>query len=508
LKSCGTGDARSIRKDTTLSIRKNKRLEVQMKRRATPATSSSKAEDPYEILEKLPEMTDAVLHGKRTEALEALRLFRVLSSFEDNPFIQDIVDCNVIERLIILLKYDSFTKLQYESVWILSNIASRETQFVELLVKAGILPRLLHLLDSKDDEVVGQTVWCISNIVGDGIKLRDLCIENGIYNKILVVIQNTKDKLTLQNCAWCLRNFFVKPLPASESVLSALPLLSRMMASKDLDILRDVCDAVSKITDSSRSDIYAVIVASDIPRKLGFLCQRIVNDDLNDTLTEIYIACILGKFAMGTNTQTGKVVHPVILTAMRKMLSRDSGKLNFEVAFALSNMVAGTVSQICIILDSGILESVIEIVDSASFSVKKELVWVLCNFCECAHVKHLKNFLENHKLIEKLCSVLDTSDNELILVVLKSLKKLLCLGQAFVDAAAGFKINPYRIEIERVGGLDKLEKLQYSESTKIYEKSVDLLGMYFDANPVIDTICDVVPRIAEGGESFLLTDGL
>mgnify|MGYP003386439852 CR=1 FL=1 len=504
LKTSTTGDTRTIRKDVTLSIRKNKRLEVQMKRRVASVASSSK-EDPYEILEKLPEMTEAVLSGKRADALDALRMFRVLSSCEDNPFIQDIVDCNVIERFITFLKYDSFTKLQYESVWILSNIASRETQYVDMLVNAGILPRLLHLLDSKEDEVVGQTVWCVSNIVGDGVKSRDICIENSIYAKILVIIQNTKDKLTLQNCAWCLRNFFMTPLPSSENILSALPLLSRMLASVDIEILRDVCDAVSKITTISRTDVFAVVVASDVPRKLVYLCQRIVNDELCDSLTEAYVACILGKFAMGTNAQTGKVVHPVILTAMRKMLSRNNTKIKFEVAFALSNMVAGTVSQICVILDSGILKDVVELIDVSDFSIKKELVWVLCNFCECASVKQLKNFLEHHKLIEKLCGVLESSDNELVLVTLKSLKKLLCLGQTYVDEAAGFKINPYRIEIERVGGLDKLEKLQYAESTKIYEKSVDILGMYFDANPIIDTICEIMPSVAEGGQSFLFS---
>jgi hypothetical protein len=79
------------------------------------------------------------------------------------------------------------------------------------------------------------------------------------------------------------------------------------------------------------------------------------------------------------------------------------------------------------------------------------------------------------------------------------------LGQTYVDEAAGFKINPYRLEIERVGGLDKLEKLQYAESKKIYKTSVDILGMYFDVNPIIDTICEIMPSVAEGGQSFLFS---
>ena len=73
---------------------------------------------------------------------------RKLLSFEKDPPLQKTVDRNLIPRLFQLGQCTESPKLQFESVWCLTNIASSESQFVLKLIENEAIPILISIMDS------------------------------------------------------------------------------------------------------------------------------------------------------------------------------------------------------------------------------------------------------------------------------------------------------------------------------------------------------------------------
>ena len=77
----------------------------------------------------------------------ATTALRKLLSFEESPPIQRTVDCNLIAPLMQLAKVNN-SKLQFEAIWCLTNIASSESQFVLKLIENAAIPTLISIMDT------------------------------------------------------------------------------------------------------------------------------------------------------------------------------------------------------------------------------------------------------------------------------------------------------------------------------------------------------------------------
>lgn len=503
LKATSESSSRVSRVSNTLSIRKNKRFEEQMKRRTTSSSSSTPEQDE---ISRLPEMTEAVLNGKRKEAYDALVFFRQLSACDQNPYLEQISQCNIIPRVVTFLKYNSHPNLQVEALWLLTNMASGSTKYVKMIVDLNVVPELIRLLDSPSDDVISQAVWCLSNIIGEGPDYRKICIKASVFSGLSKIITSTKNLKCLQISMWCMRNFFAPPLPNPEYVLRIIPIVAKLMLCKDTEILRDTLNIVSHISSAKDKDTFITICASAIPKHLECVCFFIAEGEFTDNYIISYVVKTIGNIACGDDAQTDRVITPKILSALRKILLECPSHIKCDTAFALSNMVSGTTSQIYTVLGTDILKIILEQLSSVEFNLKREFMWVLVNITRFSSKHQLRRIISDHKiLIKSICDFLTINDQDLLPAVLHAISCILQLGQDYVDTPAGFSINPYRIEIEKVGGLDKLEDLQRNENDKIYELALEIVTTYFDAAPIIDAICELQPQIAEGGQSFLFT---
>ena len=117
-------------------------------------------------------------------------------------------------RLVQFLSRDSNRKLQFEAAWVLSGIASGDSNQTSSVVEHGAVPSLVRLLSCGVPEVVAKAIWALSNIAGDGPNFRDLVLDAGIVKPMLALTRdpNMVNKKTnqryriLQNIAWTMSN--------------------------------------------------------------------------------------------------------------------------------------------------------------------------------------------------------------------------------------------------------------------------------------------------------------
>ena len=204
---------------------------------------------------------------------------RQLLQAERNPPYQQVIDADVIPRVVSFLENDDRPELQFEAAWALTNIASGTSEHTRVVIEAGAVPIFCKLLLSPSDDVREQAVWALGNIAGDSPTCRDLVLHQGALGPLLEQLAQNSKLSMLRNATWTLSNFCRgKPQPPFELVKPALPALASLIYSQDDEVLTDACWALSYLTDNddngSNSKIEAVIEAGattiNLPDTVGY----------------------------------------------------------------------------------------------------------------------------------------------------------------------------------------------------------------------------------------------
>lgn len=124
-------------------------------------------------------MVTKLFSGSSEEQLECVRCVRKILSIEQNPPIQQVIDAGLVPKMAEFL-HSKNPKLQFESLWVLTNIASGTRAQTQSVIDSGSIPSLIRLIDSKDDEIKEQAIWTLSNIAGDNYEHRDVLVEHGL----------------------------------------------------------------------------------------------------------------------------------------------------------------------------------------------------------------------------------------------------------------------------------------------------------------------------------------
>ncbi|KAG7396715.1 Importin alpha subunit (Karyopherin alpha subunit) (Serine-rich RNA polymerase I suppressor protein) [Phytophthora boehmeriae] len=111
---------------------------------------------------------DAGLNSEDADVqLEAAKKLRVLLSSERDLLIRQMLEKNWTPRLIKWLRLRDRPTLQVEALWALTNIAAGATDNTSVLLQNGVIPTLVSLLDSSNEEVLEQSVWVLGNLAGE-----------------------------------------------------------------------------------------------------------------------------------------------------------------------------------------------------------------------------------------------------------------------------------------------------------------------------------------------------
>ena len=518
-KGLDTEEGRRRRNDTTISLRKNKREEGISKRRAmTAATHSSSMEigtnpdkgDTTNVIDSGKEFTTADIPGLMAiisqpnvsddGLLEVARGFRKILSKEDNPPVQAVLASGVLPAFVQMLQLNDKPKVQFEAAWALTNIAS--TSETKAIVDAGTVPYLAHLLCSPDAEVREQCAWCLGNIAGDSSALRDIVLSSGAMQPILQNIVQPANATLFDNCVWALSNFCRgKPQPQLDQVSPAIPILASILkgvGSTSSSAKVDALWALSYISDGDDERIQAVLETEGLIHTL----VEMLDGDTNLVAPALRT---VGNVVSGSDTQTQAVIDAGVMSKMLSLINSPKRMIRKEACWVISNIAAGTESQIKTVLKTkGLMLQIVDLSIESEWEVRKEAIWVISNVVSGGNDYQVMSAVEAGA-IEAICSILNVNDTKMILVALETIDNILKLGMKLGKDYISF--------VDECDGLSMIEALQEHENDDIYKQAIHIIEAYFGCEDEIEdenlapsasgsTFAFGVPQKVLGGTGF------
>jgi hypothetical protein len=128
-----------------------------------------------------------IMHGNETDQLKGMYELRKLLSVEVDPPIDSVVDSpGLVDKFIEILRKSTNKELIFETLWVLTNVASGTTSHVAQIMRhSDILTILINFISSDNVNIEEQSIWCLSNIAGDSPLLRDSVLDAGIMEPLL-----------------------------------------------------------------------------------------------------------------------------------------------------------------------------------------------------------------------------------------------------------------------------------------------------------------------------------
>jgi len=459
-------DGRRKREEKQVALRKQKK-EAVLKRRREAQDSATYDPKVLEKLHQLPQLVQGIMSEDLNIVTDATANLRKLLSMERSPPIDEVINANVVPRLVQLLSRGDVPTLQFEAAWALTNIASGSSEHTEVLIKSNAVPMFIQLLNSNADDVKEQAIWALGNIAGDSYQCRNYVLHHGALPPLIKISMNKPKPTILRNATWTISNLCRgKPTPDLNLVLPALDLLAQLLSNTDDEVLTDACWAISYLSDGPNERIQCVIDAGVAPRLTELLLH-------SSTSVQTPALRTIGNIVTGNDIQTQTMVNLGALTALVVLLGHSKKSIRKEACWTISNITAGSVGQIQSVITAGLFPPLIKLLQESEFDIKKEAAWAISNATSGGSNEQIK-YLVDCGCINPLCELLTVKDNKILNVALEGLDNILSKGQINEDDE-----NLYAQNVEEANGLEKLEKLQLHKDHAIYEKASKMIEDYF-----------------------------
>lgn len=113
---------------------------------------------------------------------------------------------------------------------------------------------------------------------------------------------------------------------------------------------------------------------------------------------------------------------------MRKLLKSSRNNIVKEAAWTISNITAGNPAQIQYVVDEGLFEDIIEVLQGGEFRSQKEAAWVITNVTSSGTDQQIFYLIDTLGVLKPFCDLMGASDARCVLVVLSGLKNLFSLA--------------------------------------------------------------------------------
>lgn len=194
-----------------------------------------------------------------------------------------------------------------------------------------------------------------------------------------------------------------------------VPLFIALARTSRLDIIQPSLDGLS-FCCFDRDSIEFVL-------SVGFLPRLIELAQTGDSDTQLFVVHCFIQLLSSHDRHTQQTLDSGILPILVRLLDADYILLRKAVCLALSNVAAGTYSQINALLATGVMPKIIELAQSPDAPEGGEAVWVIANCIASASDEQQKVFIQNG-FVSVLIGNLYYEDARLLDQILSSLCRL------------------------------------------------------------------------------------
>ena len=381
--------------------------------------------------------------------------------------VQELLNEGITQELIILLELNSNPEFQFESLLCLTYLITKINKEVKYIILKQAIKKLYKIFDSKIEEIKSQAALFSGNLANESSQIRDLLINEKIYDKILTIIASTNQKKLIKNCFWAIGNFFrIKPIMPYDIAKKCIKIIARNLffLQDDKEFLYDACFILCFITENYKEGIKELMELEILENIIKLL-------DCNIPYIQITSLRLIGNIASGNANQTQKLIDLGLLSQLKKTIFNPKKSIRKETAWILSNIAAGTQKQVENLITEDFLLIFQKIIEFDEPDVMKECIWAMANLTNVKNPILMKKILEQGILLTmNNCLMFDDAKN--LAVNLEALGNLLFFGKNNkIDG-----VNPVVKEMERIGMVDLLEKLQTHPFEVVYEKSLKLIN--------------------------------
>ena len=379
-------------------------------------------------------------HGSLVAQFNAITNIRNMLADTDRDLNTDsrqIINANMIPKLLNFAQKASRPALQYESLWILSNIASGLQQHTKCIIQHNGHKIIIDSLANSDHyQIKDNAVWALGNIAGEGKELATLLIENGILDHIMRICQSkynpqyavnldhkeTRSATTpyedlLNTTAWTLSNLAVSNAVPNkcmkqftECLWKLLQKSHRALMAKSLNVaVQYLIDhghghiIGEWMGDFERIDVLMELVRLDQNQYIRAFCWRIF-DELMDTHYEYLMKehGLLNKYG-------GKLCE---ILDLKIIGPQAEAKM---ICYNLSNIAQSSKANAwSCIRNVKLFNAVIDILRiSSNYNLQREAFYVISNTINQGDSRIIHEIIKNYfEVIVAMCKFMESREAE------------------------------------------------------------------------------------------------
>jgi hypothetical protein len=144
-----------------------------------------------------------------------------------------------------------------------------------------------------------------------------------------------------------------------------------------------------------------------------------------------------------------------------------------EAVWFLSNITAGTKTQVQSVIDANLIPQVIHLLAKGDLATRREAAWCINNLSLSGKREQVA-FVLDQGVLQPFCQLLSTDDPQILVVVLDGISNILKMASTNYD-----DLSAITNQIEECNGLDKIEELQSHRNEEIYRLAFEIIDKYF-----------------------------
>ena len=147
--------------------------------------------------------------------------------------------------------------------------------------------------------------------------------------------------------------------------------------------------------------------------------------------------------------------------------------LKKEAVWFLSNITAGTKTQVQAVIDANLMPQVIHLLSKSDLATRREAAWCINNLSLSGKREQIAYVLEQG-VLRPFCELLTIEDPQIMVVVLDGISNILKMASSNYE-----DLLSVTSQIEECNGLDLIERLQSHRNEEIYKLAFDIIDKYF-----------------------------